>query len=81
MNKDDILLRIQAILRDVLDLDDLTVSPSTTAPEVEGWDSLAHINIIVAMEKDFGLKFALGELEDLKNVGDMIALVRKKVGG
>lgn len=81
MNETDIIARIQAILRDVLDLEDLTISRATTAPEVEGWDSLAHINIIVAMEKDFGLKFALGELEDLKNVGDMVDLVRKKSAG
>ncbi len=81
MTETDIIARIQAILRDVLDLEDLTISRATTAPEVEGWDSLAHINIIVAMEKDFGLKFALGELEDLKNVGDMVDLVRKKSAG
>lgn len=81
MTETDIIERIQTILRDVLDLEDLTISRATTAPEVEGWDSLAHINIIVAMEKDFDLKFALGELEDLKNVGDMIELVRKKSAG
>lgn len=78
MKQAEITERIQSILRDVLDLDTLTISLSTTAPEVDGWDSLAHINIIVAMEKDFGVKFALGELEDLKNVGDMVALVVKK---
>lgn len=81
MTETEIIARIQSILRDVLDLEDLVVSRSTTAPAVEGWDSLAHINIIVAMEQDFGLKFALGELEELKNVGDMADLVRKKNAG
>ena len=81
MTQAEIIERIQSILRDVLDLDDLAVSRATTAPTVDGWDSLAHINIIVAMEKDFGVRFALGELEDLKNVGDMVDLVLRKTGG
>lgn len=81
MTSDDSLARIQAILRDVLDIDDLVVSRQTSAPEVDGWDSLAHINIIVAMEKDFGVRFALGELEELKNVGDMVDLLAQKLGG
>lgn len=78
MNETDILSRIQDILRDVLDLEDLVVTRQTTAPQVEGWDSLSHINIIVAMEKEFQVRFALGELEDLKNVGDMADLVVRK---
>jgi acyl carrier protein len=80
MTQVEIIERIQAILRDVLDLDDLSIGRATSAPEVEGWDSLAHINIIVAMEKDFGVRFALGELEELKNVGDMVDLVHIKTG-
>lgn len=80
MTQAEIIERIQSILRDVLDLEDLTISRATSAPEVDGWDSLAHINIIVAMEKDFGVRFALGELEELKNVGDMVDLVIKKTG-
>jgi acyl carrier protein len=48
---------------------------------VEGWDSLAHINIVVAIEKKYRVKFALGELQDLKNVGEMADLILKKTDG
>ena len=79
MTETEIIERIQAILRDVLDIDGLTISRATTAPQVEGWDSLAHINLVTAIEKRYKVKFALGELQDLKNVGDMADLVVKKL--
>ena len=53
--------------------------PATTAADVEGWDSLAHINLVVAIEKKYKVKFALGELQELKNVGDMADLLATKL--
>ncbi|MGE4297510.1 MAG: acyl carrier protein [Desulfovibrionaceae bacterium] len=74
------LERMQDIFRDVLDVDDIVLTTATTADDIEEWDSLSHINLVVALEQDFGLKFALGELQTLKNVGDMAELIVKKLG-
>lgn len=74
------LNKVQVIFRDVLDNQDIVLSRETTAGEIEEWDSLSHINLVVAIEKEFGIRFALGELQRLKNVGDMIDLIGRKVG-
>ena len=79
MNRAEIITELQPIIADIVDLPDLQVSASTTATEVEGWDSLAHINLVVAIEKRYKVKFALGELQELKNVGDMADLIMKKL--
>lgn len=80
MSSSDILLDIQDIMRDVFDVDDLVISESTTAEDVEEWDSLSHIRLIVAIERKFGFKFKNSEIETLKNVGDLIGLIQSKVG-
>jgi acyl carrier protein len=58
----------------------LRIGRPTSAKDVEGWDSLSHINLVVALEKEFGLKFTLAELKPLKNVGEMEDLIRRKLG-
>ncbi len=70
---------LQEIFRDILDLDDLVLEDETSASDIEEWDSLAHINLVVAIEREYNIKFALGELQDLKNIKDMIKLIEKKV--
>ena len=79
MDKNQALATIQNIFREVLDNPNLTISPSSSAKDVEGWDSLAHIGLVVAIEKQFGTRFALAELQVLKNVGDMIELLERKL--
>lgn len=76
---DDILSQLQPIFREVLDQPDLVLTRESNANNVEDWDSLAHINLVIAVERHFGIKFALGELQDLKNLGDMIDLIHKKL--
>jgi acyl carrier protein len=76
---DDVLQTLQSIFRDVLDLPDLVITPESNAHNVPDWDSLAHINLVSSIEKHYKIKFALGELQELKNVGDMIDLIRKKL--
>lgn len=71
--------KLQEIFRDILDLEDLVLEMETSANDVEEWDSLAHINLVVAIEKEYNIKFALGELQELKNIGDMVKLINKKV--
>jgi len=80
LSRDEILREITEIMRDVFDEDDLQVSPETSAEDVEEWDSLSHVRLIVAIERKFGFKFKNSEIEGLKNVGDLVNTVATKVG-
>jgi acyl carrier protein len=75
----DLLPEIQEIFRDIFDNDKLVVTRESNASNVEDWDSLAHVNLVTAIEKKYKIKFGLGELQELKNVGDMIDLMKKKL--
>ena len=75
---DEVVVRLQLILSDVFGLSGLTVSETTTAADVEGWDSLGSINLIFAVESAFGIRFALGELQDLDNVGELARSIARK---
>jgi acyl carrier protein len=75
---DTILSRLQPIFCDVLDDDEIRVSANDSARSVDGWDSLAHIRLIMTIESQFNIKFTLSELEDMKNIGEMISLMRAK---
>ena len=66
------------LFRSVFDDDDLVILSSTTAQDIHGWDSLAHIRLIVAIEKSFGLHFSAAEIYDLQNVGQMVDLILSK---
>ena len=79
MDSDMILQELQPIFKDVLDQPDLVLTRESNASNVEDWDSLAHINLVTAVEKKYKVKFALGELQELKNVGDMIDLIQGKL--
>jgi acyl carrier protein len=69
---------LNEIFRQVLDDDEIDLKPTMTADDVEGWDSMNHIFIVVEIEKRFGIKFQAAEMEELKNVGELAALVREK---
>ena len=75
----DILKKLQLIFQDIFEDDDLLITAESSADSVEGWDSLAHIVLIFAIEQEFKIKFALGELEAMKDVGDMVELMQKKL--
>jgi len=76
---DNILAELQDIFRDILDQPDLVLTRASNAANVEDWDSLAHINLVTSIEKHYKIKFALGELQELKDVGDMIDLIQAKL--
>lgn len=76
---DEILDRLQPIFREVLENDALLITESSSARNVEGWDSLAHITIVSVIEQEFHIRFALGELESLNNVGEMVKLIQTKL--
>ena len=67
------------IFRDVLDEQSLVLTPQLTAAEVPEWDSFNHINLVVAMEAHFGVKFQTAELESLQSVGHLVALLERKL--
>jgi acyl carrier protein len=60
-------------------LDDLVLTPELTARDVEGWDSLTHILLVVAVEQKFGIKFNTGEIDALENVGQFIDLIERRL--
>ena len=76
----EILNEATAVFRDILDNDDITLSPETTADDVEEWDSLSHIQLIVALEKKFKIKFTTAEITSYKNVGQMAESISRKLG-
>ncbi len=67
------------IFRQVFDDPSIVIKRETTADDVDEWDSLSHINLVIAVETKFNIKFALGELQALKNVGEMVDLIEKKI--
>lgn len=80
METQEIYNKVQSIFRDVFDDNSLVISSSTNSKDIPDWDSLNHINLISAIEKEFKIRFALGELRNLQDVGAMIALMEKKMG-
>lgn len=77
-NSAAIIERLTPIFRDVLDDDDLVITPATKAEDVDGWDSLAHIRLVVSIEKALGMRFTAEEVSSLQNVGDLATLIIKK---
>jgi acyl carrier protein len=78
MDKEKISDGLTEILRDALNDDDLVVTPQMSAKDHAEWDSFNHINIIVAAEAKFGIKFNTTEVDGLRNVGDFISLIERK---
>jgi acyl carrier protein len=71
--------RLTRTFRDVFDDPNIEINRSTTAADIDGWDSLTHINLIVAVEKEFGVRFTTAEVTSFKNVGDLSDAVERKL--
>jgi acyl carrier protein len=78
MSADDILRELRELMIDVFDVDDLEITRATTADDVEEWDSLSHVRLVVAVERKFGFKLKNSEIEALKSVGDLVDLIAAK---
>jgi acyl carrier protein len=81
MDFPEVIRQVNDLFCDVLDDDSIKLTSETTAKDVDDWDSLTHIQLIVAVEKHFKIKFKLAEVQGLKNVGDMCYLIIEKVKG
>jgi acyl carrier protein len=78
MNKEQALNEVNDIFKEVLDNDDIQLNYETSADDVEDWDSLNHIQLVVAVEKHFKVRFTAQEIQTWKNVGEMLDNIIKK---
>lgn len=79
MNREEILNKIQDVFTDTLDEDNIAITEASTADDVEGWDSLTHVQLVVAVEKKFKIRFSAKEIQSWKNVGEMIDSIASKL--
>lgn len=78
MAEEQILQRLEVVCRNVFGRDDVTIERSTTANDIEEWDSLSHIRLIASLEKEFGMRFSLSEIAGLAEVGDLVDVLLSK---
>jgi acyl carrier protein len=78
MDDQMILIRVQAVARSTFGDPSLIVGAHTTSDDVPGWDSLAHVSFIAAVEREFGMRFSIGEVAALDSIGDLVTLVALK---
>lgn len=74
----DLMEPLTAIFRETFDDAGIVISAATTARDIDGWDSLSNIELIVAIEAEFGVRFSSAEIADLSNVGDLMDLITRK---
>ena len=78
MTHEAILEKLNEIFQDIFDDDSLVITETTNANDVEDWDSIEHINLIDAVEKEFGMKFKMQEVSGMKNVGEMVQIIAER---
>lgn len=78
MSREEITAKLTRIFRDVFDDEEIELSDSTTANDIEAWDSLEHISLIAAVEKAFKIRFTMREVSGMKNVGEMIDILEQR---
>ena len=78
MDTREIFERLDRVFQDVFDDDTIHVTPKTTADDIEDWDSLEHITLISAVEREFRMKFKMGEISSMKNVGEMVDIIKSR---
>lgn len=78
MTRAEVFEKLNEVFQDVFDDGDITVGEETTSADIEDWDSLEHINLVVAVEKAFGIKFNMGEVNTMKNVGAMVDIILER---
>ena len=79
MDRKDIVFRLNKLFQNVFDDSELEITNEMTANDVEGWDSLSHMALIIEIEESFGIKIKLKELNKMRNIGDMIGIIDQKI--
>lgn len=79
MSREEIYENLDEVFRDVFDDDTIHVTEQTTANDIEDWDSLEHINLVVAIENKFNIKFKMSEVTSMKNVGEMVDIISGRI--
>ena len=78
MDINTVYAKLNVIFRDLFDDDSIVVTPQTTANDIEDWDSLEHITLIATVERTFKMKFKMGEISSMKNVGQMAKIIQAR---
>ncbi len=79
MEREEVFERLNKVFQDVFDDDSIVVNDETTSADIEDWDSLEHINLVVAVEQEFGMKFNMNEVTTMKNVGEMVGIILSRI--
>jgi acyl carrier protein len=79
MDEPQVYARLAEIFEDVFDDDSIKLTPDLSAKDVDGWDSLAHIRLLLTIEKTFKIKFSTSEIGKLERVGDLVALIKARI--
>jgi acyl carrier protein len=80
MTREEVFTKLNEVFRDVFDDETICVNENTTSADIEDWDSLEHINLLAAVEQEFGMKFNMGQVVSMKNVGEMADIIMSQVG-
>lgn len=80
MTHEEIMERLTEVFREVFDDETIYINESTTANDIEEWDSIEHINLIEAVEKEFSMNFQMREVSGMKNVGEMAEIIMERAG-
>lgn len=79
MTREDVFEKLNEVFREYFDDEEIELKENTTADDIEDWDSLEHINLIVAVENSFDMKFTMGEVTTMKNVGAMVDIILERI--
>lgn len=78
ISEKEIFLRLTEVFRDVFDDEEIAINKNTTSDDIDDWDSLEHINLIAAVESEFGIRFKMKEVTSMKNVGEMADIIASR---
>ena len=79
MTREEVYETLNGVFQDVFDDESIVVNDDTTSEDVDDWDSLEHINLIAAVEQEFGVKFNMGQVVSMKNVGEMVDIILSQI--
>ena len=79
MTREEVYEQLNEVFRDVFDDDSITVNDATTSNDIEEWDSLEHINLIAAVEQEFGMRFSMGQVVSMKNAGERVDIILSQI--